>query len=157
MHLADLLTTSDVMLRLRARDVSGAAEQLLRRSLQRHGLAASDIDRLVLAVDERECELSTNLGAIAIPHACDDQLGFIAASIGVNAEGVISGSPEPRVVIAFVSPALERKKHLALLAEIAQLARDRGAIDALTAATSAEDVLATIRSYCSERRSASSS
>ena len=141
MQLAELIEAKDIVIGTRAPSIGLAAEQLLRTTLPRRGFAAADIERFVSAVVEREREAPTLCGAIAIPHARDPQIQSFVGAIGINAAGIIEGSPGTRVVIVFLSPEGKRSEHLALLASLARLGRDNAAVAALAAAASAEDVV----------------
>jgi mannitol/fructose-specific phosphotransferase system IIA component (Ntr-type) len=141
MQLSDLIEPGDIAIGVHAPDIGTAAAQLLRETLPRRGFAPSDVDRVVNAVLEREREAPTLCGSIAIPHARDPLLPSFVAAIGVNAGGIVDGSPTPKVMIVFVSPEAKRSEHLALLASLARFGRDDTAVASMAAATSSEDVV----------------
>ena len=147
MELFDLLTPGDVVFSLRAADISAAAAQLLTSTLPQHGYAAAEVERLVKGVLERERQTSTLCGPIAIPHTRDKELERFVAAIGINREGIITGSPTPRIVITFVSPDAQRSEHLALLSSIARLSRDQKAVDGIAEAADAQTVIDIIRAH----------
>ena len=147
MELCELLTPGDVVFSLRASDISAAAAELLRSTLPQHGYKAADVDRLVKGVLERERQTSTLCGPIAIPHTRDKELERFVAAIGINPEGVIEGSPVPRIVVTFVSPDAQRSEHLALLSSIARLSRDQKAVDGIAEAADAQAVIDVIRTH----------
>ena len=69
--LGDILDTRDVILGLRAHDVTDAASHVLAQTLPRHGFVANEVHRLIDAVTAREREAPTTCGMSAIPHARD--------------------------------------------------------------------------------------
>jgi mannitol/fructose-specific phosphotransferase system IIA component (Ntr-type) len=147
MELCELLTPGDVVFSLRAPDIGAAAAQLLRSTLPQHGYTSEDVDRLVKGVLERERQTSTLCGPIAIPHTRDKELDRFVAAIGINREGIIIGSPVPRIVVTFVSPDAQRSEHLALLSSIARLSRDQKAVDGIAEAAGASTVIDIIREH----------
>ena len=151
MQLADLLTKDDMVFGIRGADIAEAAAQLLRQTLPRRGSAPSDVARLVNAVIAREREAPTLCGPIAIPHARDSQLKSFVAAVGINRDGIVAGSPTPRIVIAFLSPDAQRTEHLTLLSSLARLSRDQPAIDAIATASTPEEVLSVVRQHLLQR------
>jgi mannitol/fructose-specific phosphotransferase system IIA component (Ntr-type) len=141
MKLSDLLSADDIVFGVRAPGIAEAAAQLLERTLPSHGFSPDEVRRLAGAVIAREREMSTACGASAIPHARDAAVKRFIAAIGTNRDGVIEGQADPRVIIAFLSPAAKTSEHLELLASLSRLAHDRGAMDAIAEATKAEDVV----------------
>ncbi|HEY8712625.1 MAG TPA: PTS sugar transporter subunit IIA [Thermoanaerobaculia bacterium] len=147
MDLSNLLTLGDVVFSLRASDIGAAAAQLLTRTLPQHGYTRTDVDRLIQRVLERERQSPTLCGPMAIPHARDNELEKFVGAIGVNREGVITGSPSPRVIVTFVSPDHERSEHLALLSSIARLSRDQDAVSGIADAGDAQTVIDLVRAH----------
>ena len=145
MRLDELLHAEDIVFGLRAPSIGEAAAQLLGEVLPKHGFSDADTHRLVEAVLARERELPTLCGQIAIPHARDAALSSFVAGVGINPGGVIEGRPEPRVLIAFLSPEQRRSDHLALLASLAQISRNKATIDAIASAHDANDVMEFLR------------
>ena len=143
MQLIDFLTSDDVVFGVHGADIAAAAAQLLRTTLPHHGFDASEVSRLIDAVLARERETPTLCGAIAIPHARDAHVKDFVVAIGINAAGVVEGGP--RVLIAFLSPESRRAEHLDLLSRLARLSRDQAAINAIAAASTAQEVLEIIR------------
>lgn len=142
MQLSDLVQADDIILGVRARDVAGAAAEMLGQTLPRHGFAPDVVRRLIDAVIAREGEMSTACGVSAIPHARDAAVERFVAAIGTNGGGVLEGQREPRVIIAFLSPLDKHAGHLELLAALSRLAHDASAMNAIAEATTAEDVVA---------------
>jgi mannitol/fructose-specific phosphotransferase system IIA component (Ntr-type) len=144
-NLGDFIKPQDVLFGIRARDISGVAEQLLSETLPHHHFSPDNVRRLIAAVVARESEISTNCGAAAIPHARDAAVNHFIGAIAVNPDGVIEGKREPRVVIAFLSPEPQREEHLHLLRSLSALARDTATITAIANAKSGEDVVALLK------------
>ena len=153
---ADLIAADDVVRGLRAADVGAAGVEILRRALERRGYPPDDIARVTAALLDREREVSTVCSdVLALPHARDAKIREFVAALGVNADGVVEGNHNLRVVVAFVSPEHDRSGHLALLASLARLSRDAHTIDALATAADPRAVVEIL--HWSESRSASSS
>jgi len=144
MRLSDLLRPTDVVIGLQAADIGAAADILLHQVLAARGFDADEIDRLVREVLVREKEAANMCGPIAIPHARDARIASFIAAVGINPAGVTTAAPVPRVMIAVLSPEAQRSEHLALLASLARLSRDRAVVDELEAATSGEEVVAIV-------------
>jgi len=144
-RLDELLHAEDIVFGLRAPTIGELAGKLLEEVLPKRGFGAADTRRLVDAVMARERELPTLCGEIAIPHARDAALTSFVAGIGINPGGVLDGHAEPRVLIAFLSPEPRRNDHLTLLASLAQLSRNKAAINAIATASDAAAVMAILR------------
>jgi mannitol/fructose-specific phosphotransferase system IIA component (Ntr-type) len=97
MNFGDLVQPGDVVLGVRAPDVSAAAAQLLEKTLSRRKFPPAEITRLVNAVIERERDASTLCGPIAIPHARDAAIQSFLAAVAINPDGIIEGAASPRV------------------------------------------------------------
>jgi mannitol/fructose-specific phosphotransferase system IIA component (Ntr-type) len=69
---------------------------------------------------------------------------FVVA-LGANADGVIGGEPQPRVMFAFVSPEYRREQHLQLLAALARLSQNEWIVEKIAGASTAEQVLDALR------------
>ncbi len=147
MDLDDLLTTRDVVFGIRTADIGAAAAQLLSGTLPQRGYAPADVERIVQHVLERERQSPTLCGPIAIPHAHDEKLQRFVAAVGINREGLITGSPSPQIVITFVSPEAERSQHLALLSSLARLSRDQEAVSAIAGAGDPQTVIDVVRRH----------
>jgi len=143
--IGNLVTSNDIVLGIRAKDIAHAAEQLLALTLPKHGISASETRRLIDAVIAREREMPTACGVSAIPHARDASLHSFIIAIGVNRDGILEGEREPQVIVAFLSPESKRNEHLGLLASLSRLSHDRATIDAIASATTAQDVVASLQ------------
>jgi Phosphotransferase system mannitol/fructose-specific IIA domain (Ntr-type) len=141
MKLRKFVTASDVLIGLRARDIAAASAQLLERTLPHHGFAPDEVRRLTDAVVAREREMPTTCGSGAIPHARDAAVGSFIAAIATNRDGIVEGQREPRVIIAFLSPASKTDEHLHLLTALSRLAHESATMDAIAEAPTAERVV----------------
>jgi mannitol/fructose-specific phosphotransferase system IIA component (Ntr-type) len=141
MKLGDLVSAEDIVVGVRARDIAGAAETILERTLPGHGFSPDEVRRLAGAVIAREREMPTTCGSSAIPHARDAAVKSFIAAIGTNRDGVIEGQRAPRVIIAFLSPASKTSEHLELLATLSRLAHESSVMDAIAEAATAESVV----------------
>jgi mannitol/fructose-specific phosphotransferase system IIA component (Ntr-type) len=145
MQLSDLVRADDIILGVRARDVAAAAADILGQTLPHHGFSSDAVRRLIDAVIARESEMPTTCGASAIPHARDAAVESFVVSIGTNRDGVIEGQRDPRVIIAFLSPASKHAEHLELLAALSRLAHETVTMNAIAEAATAEEVIALLK------------
>ena len=145
MNLIDLISSSDVVIGLRAPDVVSAAAELLEQTLPQHGFEPDEVRRLVAKVIAREQEIPTICGTTALPHARDAAINLFVAALAINHDGIVEGQREPRVIIAFLSPESKRSEHLEMLASLSRLSRDTAAIDAIAEAQTPQDVIALLQ------------
>ena len=143
--LTDLLDLEDVHVEFQAASVIDAVPILLRPALTRRGIAPQAIEDVLNAVTRREHETATICGSLVLPHArCADVHDFVFA-IGANASGVVAGSPEPRLILAFVSPDQKREQHLQLLASLARLSQNAPVVSEIAGAGTAEQIIDALR------------
>ncbi len=145
MKISDVISESDVVLGLRAYSIANAASQLLLRTLPQHGLSHGEVQRLVEKVVNREKEMATTCGAGAIPHARDAAVDRFIAAIGVNANGIVEGQRQPRLIVAFLSPESQRSEHLTFLASLSRLVSSAEKTDAIARAAAPKDVVALLQ------------
>ena len=143
--VADFLDVRDIHLRFRAASVIDAIPPLLQPALSRR-LDESTVRSIINDVVKRETEGTTNCGALGLPHTRSDAVHDFVLSIGVNAEGVIAGQSEPRIMFAFVSPAAGRQEHLNFLAALARLSQNPALVEQIVLAVTPEQVIEAIRS-----------
>ncbi|MCU1350067.1 MAG: fructose transporter subunit [Acidobacteria bacterium] len=141
MKLSELVGADDIILGVRARDVGGAAAEILRRALPHHGFSPETTERLIGAVMAREREMPTTCGGSAIPHARDAAVTAFVVAIGTNGDGILEGEREPRVIIAFLSPTAKTGEHLELLRTLSSLAHDASTMKAIAEAKTVAEVM----------------
>ncbi len=139
--LTELLDSRDIQLHFTAGSVKEAIPRLLQPALMRRVHDPSAVKEIVDAAVRREEDTSTMCGAVSLPHARSSKLDHFILSLGVNAEGVISGHGSPRLIFAFASPEGKREQHLQLLASLARLSQNPKLIDQIANAASADQVI----------------
>jgi CPA2 family monovalent cation:H+ antiporter-2 len=124
--LRDAVASGGVVLGLEAETRDAAIAELARAIPRRRLPAGVDRERIAALALQREDELSTDLGnGVAIPHARCPGLAAPVVVFGRSGEGVVFAphSAEPvRLVFLLVTPAEQPEVHLALLAQLAQVA-----------------------------------
>lgn len=130
MPLAELLTDSSAIVRLRARTPDEALRELAEALAEQTGLASEVI---FAGLRERESLGSTGLGhALALPHTKAEIAGTRAV-LGVAPDGLEFGAPdgEPvRVFVALVS-SMQPTEHLRALALVSRTFADPTLLDRL--------------------------
>lgn len=144
--LLDHLTAERVLLEGRARDKPGVLRELATLLAGPDGEAA--VDRVYDGLAEREKVMSTGIGhGIAIPHArLEDapalKLALVRYPAGIDFEA-LDGKP---VFSAFgvVGPPEGTGAHVKLLARIARLVKETGALDEVLGAEDVGSVLSVL-------------
>lgn len=142
--ILDHLQPERILLQGTARDKRGVLRELTH-------LLSADVaqqERILGGLAEREKVMSTGIGkGIAIPHARLESAGGLDLALvryprGIDFEA-LDGQP---VYLAFgvIGPPSGTGEHVKLLARIARLVKEQGALDDLLAAGSVEDVLAVL-------------
>lgn len=143
--LTELLELQDIHVGFQAPSVVDAVPVLLRPPLARRGISSETIVEILNAVTRREHETSTVCGSLALPHTRSADVREFIFAIGANSGGVIPGSREPRLILAFVSPDQKREQHLHLLASLARLSQNAGVVNQIAGAATAEEVIDALR------------
>lgn len=140
------LDRDDIHLQFRAGSVVEAIPRLLEPSLSRRLHDPQLVSSIVAAAVKREEDTPTMCGALALPHARSATLQNFILAVGVNAAGTIEGQQNPRLIFAFASPEGKREQHLQLLALLARLSQNSKVLDQLATASTADEVIAVLRS-----------
>ena len=143
--LTDLLDRADIHLHFRAGSIVEAIPQLLRPALVRRVQDLQLVNTIIDAAIKREEDTPTTCGALALPHARNTDLQNFVLTLGANAEGVIDGHPNLRLIFAFASPESKREQHLQLLASLARLSQNPKVIDQIVSAADANAVMEILR------------
>jgi fructose-specific phosphotransferase system IIA component len=143
MAFIDLVSKDIVKIPLTSRDKSGVIEELV-QVLVDAGKVTNREDVLD-AIHKREAMGSTGLEfGIAVPHAKTEAVKEITMSIGISPQGIefdaIDGKPSTLFFMILAAPD-QSGPHIEALAEIAKLSKSRAVLNALIAATSAEEVV----------------
>ncbi len=139
------LDRGDIHLQFRAASIVEAIPRLLQPALARRLNDPQLVNAIVAAAVKREEDTPTMCGALALPHARSAALQNFVLSLGVNAQGTIEGQQNPRLIFAFASPEGKREQHLQLLALLARLSQNSKVIDQIATASTADEVIAVLR------------
>jgi fructose PTS system EIIA component len=145
LDLTELLRIDDIHFDFQAPSVVEAIPPLLRPAILRRLHDSALADRIVAAAIKREEDTSTRCGPLGLPHARSAEVTEFILALGVNASGVITGHPEPRLIFAFVTPEGRREQHLQLLASLARLSQNERIVEQIAGASTAEQVLEALR------------
>lgn len=149
MTLANLLSAGQVVPDLKSEGRWDAIAELVDSLVASGKIRAEDRDAVLDSICQREETMSTGIGlGIAIPHASSDLVPEVVAAFGRSGKGVefdaLDGQPVQFVVL-FVVPKDQFQTHLRTLAAIAKFLNDRTVRDELSAAGTAEEILAVFR------------
>jgi fructose-specific phosphotransferase system IIA component len=137
-----------------ALDLKGESKEAVIEELVRH-LAykgkLDDFDVVIHDVLQRENIMSTGLEhGIAIPHAKTDGVRETAVAIGIKKSGVDFGSVDgekTRIIVLIVSPFKKHNRHLQFLSAISLIFKDKGTIEQVINAESAEEIIKILQSH----------
>ena len=148
MRLSELLNSSAVTLRLKAREKREAIAELVHILESAHGISSQGevLDRVL----RREAMMSTGIGyGVAIPHGKARAADRMVAACAISPEGVDfeSDDGEPvHLMVLFVSPESATTQHVRALANLSRLMKEESVRRALREAPSVEAFLATLHS-----------
>jgi mannitol/fructose-specific phosphotransferase system IIA component (Ntr-type) len=141
MKLSEYLTAENVIL-LQGRSKQEVLDELIRPLAEQSG---QDAGRLAEAVWAREKLMSTGIGhGLAIPHVRIEGLVRPALAVGVRAGGIDdypSLDDEPvRIVVMILAPKGQHEVHIRLLAQVADVLRDKATAERIVACEDSEQV-----------------
>jgi len=125
MDLNDFLGPKPIVIDLQAENRWQAIDELI-GVLAVHGkIKPEDIKAITEAVRKRESSISTGIGfGIGIPHAATELVSDVVGAVGRSRKGVqfeaLDGKPV-RLVLLFLVPQGQFKKHLHTLSNLAKL------------------------------------
>lgn len=149
MKLSEVLVERSVVMPLEGVDKWSTIEVLTDCLVDTDQVGATHRDDVHAALVAREESMSTGMeNGIAIPHTSIEHVADTAVALGVSPAGIefdsIDGRPA-HLVVLLVNPAHRTKAHIRTLAEIARLLSSADLRARLVAASSAAEVLETIR------------
>lgn len=150
MKLSDLLDESAVVLDVGGVDKWSLLESLTDVLVRTHQVEARHRDEVHAALVARERSMTTGMErGIALPHTSVEVVEEPALALGIAPDGIefeaIDGHPT-YLVILLVTARHRTKAHIRTLAEIARLLSSAELRTSLMRASSAREVLETIRS-----------
>lgn len=145
MKLANLLTSDQVILDLKAEVCVDAIDGILQHLIEKELLASEMHDEIFQALREREEQISTGIGCgVAIPHAFSESIDHVIAGFARSKEGVefeaLDHAPVNYIVL-FIVPKKEYNMHLQTLAAIAKMFNNCEVRQRLGEATTTEEIL----------------
>jgi mannitol/fructose-specific phosphotransferase system IIA component (Ntr-type) len=125
MNLGDILSPSQILPDLQAKDRWEAIEELISNLVATGRIKAEHREAISAVVRKREMSMSTGIGfGIGIPHASTDLIHEVTGALGRSKKGVnfdaLDNQPVTLVML-FLVPQGQFQKHLHTLAEIAKL------------------------------------
>jgi mannitol/fructose-specific phosphotransferase system IIA component (Ntr-type) len=150
MNLGDILSPSQILPDLQAKDRWEAIEELISNLVATGKIKAEHRDAISAVVRKREQSMSTGIGfGIGIPHASTDLIYEVTGALGRSRQGVnfdaLDNQPVTLVML-FLVPQGQFQKHLHTLAEIAKLLHRNEFRKALEDAPDAEAMYQIIKS-----------
>ena len=150
MNLTEILSVEQIVPRLNAADRWAAIDQLIDILVRTHKIRAEDREIVRKAVKDRETSKSTGIGyGVALPHASVACVQEVVAIFGRLPQGVDFQALDNQPVtlcLLFLTPQGQFQKHLLLLSSVARFLSNKDNRHKLTAAPSAEEILAIFRS-----------
>jgi len=150
MNLTEILSVEQIVPRLNAADRWAAIDQLIDILVRTHKIRAEDREIVRKAVKDRETSKSTGIGyGVALPHASVACVQEVVAIFGRLPQGVDFQALDNQPVtlcLLFLTPQGQFQKHLLLLSSVARFLSNKDNRQKLTAAPSAEEILAIFRS-----------
>jgi len=147
MRLSELLNSSAVTLRLKAREKREAIVELVQLLESAHGLNSQGevLDRVL----RREAMMSTGIGyGVAIPHGKARACDRMVAACAVSPDGVDFASEDGQpayLMVLFVSPENATTQHVRALANLSRLLKEESVRRALREAPSVDAFMATLQ------------
>jgi fructose-specific phosphotransferase system IIA component len=148
MRLSELLNSSAITLRLKARAKREALVEMVALLEAAHGFQSQGeiLDRVM----RREAMMSTGIGnGIAIPHGKARSVDRMSAAIGVSPEGLDFESEDNQpvhLIVLFVSPENATTLHVKVLANFSRLFKEESVRRTLREVKSPEAFLAALQS-----------
>jgi fructose-specific phosphotransferase system IIA component len=148
MRLSELLNTSAITLRLKARAKRESLVEMVELMEAAHHFRSQGeiLDRVM----RREAMMTTGIGnGVAIPHGKARSVDRMAAAVGVCPEGLEFESEDGQpvyLVVLLVSPESATSQHVKVLANISRLLKEESVRKSLREAKSPEEFLAAVAS-----------
>ncbi len=123
MHLADILTPTQIIPEMRAKNRWEAIDELVEQLVVAGRIAPEHRQDIASVVKKREQSMSTGIGfGVGIPHAVSDLISEVVGVLGRSAGGMqfeaLDNQPVT-LVILFLVPQGQFQKHLHTLSNIA--------------------------------------
>ena len=110
----------------------------------------SDIDRLIIALKEREEIMATGIGfGIAVPHARIKEVQRLSFAVGVSRQGIDFEAMDKKpahLIILVAAGEMQHMAYLRLLSRILNLLKKETAKEQIMAATDVDQIIDIIKS-----------
>jgi mannitol/fructose-specific phosphotransferase system IIA component (Ntr-type) len=152
--LSELLSTERVRVPLGSHSKADLLRELVHLALP--GASATTIGDVIAAVEAREAEVSTAMGAgLAVPHGRTDCVSEVRVAAGLVSGVSDYEAPDGvpvRVVFLVLTPSAASGVHLKLLAQIARMMHAPEVRTSLLAARTPEEFLGVIHQADEQKR-----
>lgn len=150
MHLADILSSAQIIPEMRAVNRWEAIDELVEQLVLAGRIQPEHRSDIAAAVKKREQSMSTGIGfGVGIPHAVSDLISEVVGVLGRSAGGMqfeaVDNQPV-KLVILFLVPQGQFQKHLHTLSNIAKNLGNADFRNALATAPDAEALYRVIAS-----------
>jgi mannitol/fructose-specific phosphotransferase system IIA component (Ntr-type) len=155
MHLADILSSAQIIPEMRATNRWEAIDELVEQLVTAGRVPAEHRQDIASVVKKREQSMSTGIGfGVGIPHAVSDLISEVVGVLGRSSAGMqfeaLDNQPV-RLVILFLVPQGQFQKHLHTLSNIAKNLHNADFRNALATAPDAEAIYRVIASMKSSK------
>ncbi|MBL9137643.1 MAG: PTS sugar transporter subunit IIA [Verrucomicrobiales bacterium] len=150
MHLADILSSAQIIPEMRATNRWEAIDELVEQLVAAGRVPAEHRQDIAAVVKKREQSMSTGIGfGVGIPHAVSDLISEVVGVLGRSSSGMqfeaLDNQPV-KLVILFLVPQGQFQKHLHTLSNIAKNLHNADFRNALATAPDAEAIYRVIAS-----------
>ncbi len=150
MHLADILSATQIIPEMRASNRWEAIDELVQQLVIAGRIAPEHRQDISGVVKKREQSMSTGIGfGVGIPHAVSDLVSEVVGVLGRSSQGMqfeaLDNQPV-KLVILFLVPQGQFQKHLHTLSNIAKNLHNADFRNALATAPDAESIYRVIAS-----------
>lgn len=150
MHLADILSATQIIPEMRASNRWEAIDELVAQLVAAGRVAPEHRQDIAGVVKKREQSMSTGIGfGVGIPHAVSDLVSEVVGVLGRSSSGMqfesLDNQPV-KLVILFLVPQGQFQKHLHTLSNIAKNLHNADFRNALATAPDAESIYRVIAS-----------
>ncbi len=150
--ISSFLSEPFIVLPMQATDREAAVRELLHPLEQQRIIDSSK--ECLESILKRERRLSTGIGkGVALPHGLSENIEGVAMVMGISPEGIDFKAPDGvlcRIFILLISPSRQPDKHHKLLSRITRLLSEGQLRSTLVRASTAGEVLETLRKWEAE-------
>jgi mannitol/fructose-specific phosphotransferase system IIA component (Ntr-type) len=144
MKFSEIISPTQIILDLKARDRWGAIEELIGYLVEQNQISESRRESVLEAVKSREMSMSTGIGfGIAMPHTATDAINHVVTILarsnsGINYESL--DSQPVKLMLLFLVPQGQTQENLRAMALIARFLNNRDFRELAEHATTPEEI-----------------